>query len=293
MLFLPDKPYGMANNLLSSIVRPLLSCYDESEARAIARYVAEVRFGLTQTDICMGKDTQIPAEERSDLENIIGRLLRKEPVQYVLGQADFFGRTFRVAPGVLIPRPETEELVQWVLAEQVPDTPPHILDIGTGSGCIAVTLAEELPRAEVHALDISPQALEIARKNAAEHRVRVAFHRADILHGDVPESIRTGLDVVASNPPYICRSEAREMDDNVLGHEPPQALFVPDEEPLLFYEAIGRFAIQALRPGGRLYVEINRRFGRETAELFRRTGFKDIELRKDLCGNDRMVRCRK
>ncbi len=283
----------MANNLLSSIIRPLTSCYDEGEARAIARYVAEVRFGLTQTDICMGKDKQISAEERSDLENIVGRLMRKEPVQYVLGQADFFGRTFRVAPGVLIPRPETEELVQWILDEQPTDPPLHLLDIGTGSGCIAVTLAKEMPQARVDAADISPQALKIAAENAGAHQARVAFHRMDILHDDIREDIFTGLDVIVSNPPYICRSEACEMDDNVLCHEPSLALFVPDEDPLLFYEAIARFARRTLRPGGCLYVEINRRFGHETAELFRRTGFSNIELRKDLCDNDRMLRCRK
>lgn len=283
----------MANNLLTSIVQPLLSCYDEGEARAIARYVAEVRFGLNQTDICMGKDKQISAEERNDLENIINRLLQREPVQYILGQADFFGRTFHVAPGALIPRPETEELVQWILDEQTADTAPHILDIGTGSGCIAVTLAKEIPDATVSAIDISPQALDIAEKNASALQAQVAFHLVDILHGNIPEAPCSDLDVIVSNPPYICRSEARDMDDNVLCHEPSQALFVPDETPLLFYEAIGRFARQALRPQGCLYVEINRRFGHETRELFHRTGFKDIELRKDLCGNDRMIRCRK
>lgn len=240
----------MANNPLSSITRQLQACYDEHEARAIARYILEVRFGMTLTDICAGKDKQISAEEHCELENIIGRLLQKEPIQYVLQQADFCGRTFHVAPGVLIPRPETEELVQWILDDHAGDGAPRILDIGTGSGCIAVTLSKEIPQAEVAALDISAEALDIARKNAANHQARVSFHIQDILQDDLPDSLCRDWDIIVSNPPYICLSEATVMEDNVLRYEPHAALFVPDRPPLLFYKAIGAFARKALRPQG-------------------------------------------
>lgn len=283
----------MANNPLKSISRRLQSCYEEHEARAIARYILEVRFGMTLTDICAGKDKQFSAEERDDLENIIGRLQQNEPVQYVLQQADFCGRTFHVASGVLIPRPETEELVRWILDEHAGSGAPRILDIGTGSGCIAITLSLEIPQAEVTAIDISPAALGIAKKNAEAHHARVSFRTQDILQKDIPADSGGNIDIIVSNPPYICLSEEAEMGDNILRYEPRTALFVPDDTPLLFYEAIGDFARKALRPQGFLYVETNRRYGHETVELLRRIGLKDIELRKDLCGNDRMIRCRK
>lgn len=280
------------NPLLNSVVLPLLACYDEREANALARYVLEVRFGITLTALCADKDIQISAEERSELQNIVCRLLQKEPVQYVLQQADFMGRTFRTVPGVLIPRPETEELVQWVVSDHAGTAPPRILDIGTGSGCIAITLSRELPGAGVTAIDISPQALKTAAENAAAHHADVTFAEHDILQPDVPDPLRH-CDIIVSNPPYICRREAADMDDNVLRYEPELALFVPDDRPLLFYEAIARFARQALRPQGCLYLEINRSYGPETAGLLRREGFRDIELRKDFYGNDRMIKCRK
>ena len=287
-----DNPYAMTKDLFHTILHPLLPYYDESEARAIARYLLEIRFGMTQTDICMGKDKQISAEERRELENIIERLTQKEPVQYVLGQADFFGRTFFVTRDVLIPRPETEELIQWILDEQERLASPRILDIGTGSGCIAVTLGKEMETSEVTALDISSGALAIAEKNAATYNADVSFLQQDFLQNGTG-TVTGPWDIIVSNPPYICQTEQTEMDDNVLQYEPHSALFVPDKHPLLFYEAIGKYAQKELKPQGCLYVEINRRYGIETMELFRGIGLKDIELRKDLCGNDRMIRCRK
>ena len=266
----------------------LSTAYPEREARAIARLVLETRFGLTQVDICMGRERTFSLEERRDLENIVKRLSQKEPVQYVLGQADFCGRTFSVAPGVLVPRPETEELTKWIIRDEKESgfSLPCILDIGTGSGCIAITLSQELPQAQVSAIDISPQALAIARENAERLGAAVDFRHQDIL--DSPF-----WDIIVSNPPYICEHEREDMEENVLRYEPSQALFVPDHDPLLFYRAIGEYAVKMLKEGGRLYVEINRAYGRETARLFQHLGLRDIIVRKDLYGNERMVRCRK
>ena len=266
----------------------LSTAYPEREARAIARLVLETRFGLTQVDICMGRERTFSLEERRDLENIVKRLSQKEPVQYVLGQADFCGRTFSVAPGVLVPRPETEELTKWSGFSL-----PCILDIGTGSGCIAITLSQELPQAQVSAIDISPQALAIARENAERLGAAVDFRHQDILDSPSKGQDSPFWDIIVSNPPYICEHEREDMEENVLRYEPSQALFVPDHDPLLFYRAIGEYAVKMLKEGGRLYVEINRAYGRETARLFQHLGLRDIIVRKDLYGNERMVRCRK
>lgn len=277
-----------------SILSRLTPCYPEGEARALARHVLEVRFGVTQTDICTGRERAFSLEERQELENIVNRLLRKEPVQYILGQADFCNRTFTVAPGVLIPRPETEELIGWIVREERHTPPPsRALDIGTGSGCIAVTLALELPQTCMTALDISPAALDITRRNAAALHAQVDFRRCDILATEADLPAVPSWDFIVSNPPYICERERREMDDNVLLYEPAQALFVPDQDPLLFYRAIGQYALRTLKEGGRLYVEINRAYGHETSGLFQQLGLRDICLKKDIYGNERMVQCKK
>lgn len=273
----------------------LSASYPAGEARAIARLVLETRFGLTQVDVCMGRDRAFSLEERQDLENIVNRLSQKEPVQYVLGQADFCGRTFSVAPDVLVPRPETEELTEWIVRDEKETEVPasRIIDIGTGSGCIAVTLAKELPRARVSAVDISPQALAVARKNAERLGAAVAFRIRDILTFS-GESRKCRLwDIIVSNPPYVCEHERKDMGEEVLRYEPSQALFVPDSDPLIFYRAIGEYAVKTLKEDGRLYVEINRAYGQETARLFRSLGLRDIVVRKDLYGNERMIRCRK
>lgn len=236
-------------NTLNYISTALCLCYPEREAQAIARYVMEVRFGMTQLDICMGKDRQFSLEERAELENIVKRLQQKEPVQYVLGKADFNGLSFKVAPGVLIPRPETEELVHWLLEETDRRTACRILDIGTGSGCIAVSLAYALPRAKVTAWDVSEVALAVARDNADSLGVALACQRKDILKQAVVQEEERKWDVVVSNPPYICRKETGGMEDNVLHYEPHLALFVPDDDPLRFYRAIAAYALQTLVKG--------------------------------------------
>ncbi len=276
---------------LKYILRALTPHYTEGEARAIAHIVLESRFGLTPIDICMERDNITSLEKRRELENIVNRLVQKEPVQYILGEARFHGHIFHVASSVLIPRPETEELVDWIIKD-TPSTSPEILDIGTGSGCIAITLAKEIPNAHVTALDISTQALDIAKGNARELQANVTFLQKDILAPDISTELKQKWDIIVSNPPYICEQEQSEMEANVLHYEPRIALFVPNKDPLLFYRAIGQYAIQNLKPEGNLYVEINRVYGAATARLFHDIGFYDVTIRKDLFGNERMIRAR-
>lgn len=267
----------------------LTPLYDETEVKAVVRTVLEVRFGLTLTDILCGKVNDLSAEEGRSLEKIMQRLRQAEPVQYVLGEAEFVGRRFKVAPGVLIPRPETEELCTWIVSEQTPADGQSItiLDIGTGSGCLAVTLCLDIQGATVSAWDISQDALRIASENAKAWKAPVSFALQDALAAP-KDSMK--WDIIASNPPYICPSEAAEMAKNVLKFEPSTALFVPQRDPLLFYKAIANYAIEALKPGGKLYVEINPRYRNELEEMLKNVGFIDIEIRKDAFGKDRMVR---
>lgn len=258
----------------------------------------EVRFGMNRLELCLGKDRPLTEEERTELDSIISRLLKDEPIQYILKHADFCGNKLHVGPGVLIPRPETEELVHWILSD-MPDRPLHIADIGTGSGCIAISLAAARPDCRISAMDISRQALDIAEQNAQlAHTKNIEFIRCDILDSQIWPQIHpvTGTspatwDIIVSNPPYVLQSEARDMTANVLNYEPATALFVPDEDPLLFYRTIACYARTYLKPNGRLYFEINRRFGKEVTELLATFGFSQIELRKDFRENDRMIRC--
>ena len=271
--------------------RPLTAVYDEREAQAVARMVLEVHFGLTMAEVLCG---QMPDER--ELRQIQQRLLAGEPVQYVIGEAEFGGRRFCVAPGVLIPRPETYELCQWVIEEleergerreeREEKREERILDIGTGSGCIACTLAAELPEAEVTAWDISEDALAIARENAKRTHVHVSFELVDVLHS--PPISR--YDLIVSNPPYICQQEAEAMEHHVLDHEPHQALFVPDDDPLLFYRAIAQYGSHALTPGGSLFFEINPLYANELETLLSTMSYHDIEIRNDQFGKPRMIK---
>ena len=276
--------------------RKLAQVYDEGEAKAIARLAYEVRFGLTFTDLCLGKDTQLSADDQAQAAEICRRLLQQEPVQYVLGQAEFCGHTMMVNEHVLIPRPETEELCQWVVSEmsderlEVRDF--SILDIGTGSGCIAVTLAAALPQAEVTAWDISAEALQVARENARRSGVPVTFQQVDMLNTHhVP--LATQWELIVSNPPYICYKERAMMESNVLDHEPHTALFVPDDDPLLFYHAIAEYGQKALKVGGWLYFEINPLYADELTDMFCAMSYHDIETKEDQYGKQRMIRARR
>ena len=276
--------------------RQLTQVYDDYEAKAIARMVYEVRFGLMPSDLFIGKDTQLSTDDQKLLAEITQRLLTGEPIQYVLGEAEFGGRTFHVEPGVLIPRPETYELCQWIMEERrgkkEEGRNTSILDIGTGSGCIACTLAAELADAEVTAWDISDDALRIATENAKRTNVHVSFEKVDVLNTSLLNRERpaTWLDIIVSNPPYICNKERATMERNVLEHEPELALFVPDDDPLLFYRTIARFAAKTLNPGGALYFEINPLYVSEMQQMLSKEGFSHTEIRNDQFGKQRFTK---
>lgn len=268
-------------------LKELKQHYGTAEGYALYRLVMEECFGLTHTDILLGKDNQISEENQARLLEITGRLLKNEPVQYVLGYADFCGHRFAVRPGVLIPRPETELLVQKALElgygmEGV--TEPEALDIGTGSGCIAVSMA--LAGCRVTAMDISEEALGIAMQNATALNAEVVFVHENILQ---PSRTAQQWHVIVSNPPYICLHEAEAMERNVLDYEPHNALFVPDTDPLIFYRAIASYAMSHLSAGGWLCLEINQAYPDEMEKLLSSFGFKDVTIQKDQYGKDRIA----
>ena len=272
----------------------LTPLYDAGEAQAIVRTVLDVEYGMTLTDIICGKVNELSSDEERNLEEIIARLQNGEPVQYVLGEADFAGRTFHVEPGVLIPRPETAELCQWIeedVSSLEADERKQILDICTGSGCIAITLGLTIPNSEVTGWDISEDALRIAQGNVEMLKtgnVRIEYQDALML----PKAAEAA-DIIVSNPPYICEKEKADMEKNVLEHEPSIALFVPDEDPLKFYRAIAEYASSALKSEGALYFEINPIYEKETREMLEELGFKDIETKEDAFGKKRMMKAKK
>lgn len=266
--------------------RTLEPLYGNGEARAITDYVLDVCFGLSKADIMCGAVEEMTAEKTAELNKIFGRLMEGEPVQYVLGRAEFCGRWFDVRPGVLIPRPETEELCAWITADSKASGSPKVLDIGTGSGCIAITLQLDMPESNVTAWDISADALDVARENAKQLGANVNFVKQDALNAK-PEG---EWDVIVSNPPYICEKEKKDMAVNVLEHEPHTALFVPDADPLLFYRAITRLAVQTLNKGGRLYFEINPIYADDTCRMMQAEGMSAVELRSDMYGKQRMAK---
>ena len=278
--------------------RQLVTLYEPEEARAVVRELLDELFGMTLTDIVSGKVSELSAENQRLLEEKMQRLSRGEPVQYVTGVEYFAGRPFRVSPAVLIPRPETAQLCEIIRQDYdrpycalQPPEPIRVLDIGTGSGCIAITLALDLPNTEVAAWDISPDALLMARENAHRLGADVNFQLHDILDSEsLPEpERRQKSEIIVSNPPYICNSERKDMTHNVLDYEPETALFVPDDDPLRFYRAIGRYARQALKPDGRLYFEVNARYADDVADMLRSLSFSNTEIRKDDFGKNRFV----
>jgi release factor glutamine methyltransferase len=285
----------------------LTHIYDAGEAKAIVRWVLDVRFALSWTDILCGKVTELSAHDQTELEKIMQRLEKGEPVQYVIGVADFFGRQFHVEPGVLIPRPETEELCRWILASdkhgltrtvrEIPhQSDANILDIGTGSGCIAITLALELPDAQVTAWDISDDALRIASKNAKQLGADVVFDKQDVLNISLTSHLSpltSHYDLIVSNPPYICEKEKSAMECNVLEHEPHLALFVPNDDPLLFYRAIAQYAVVALKPQGSLFFEINPLYADDLNQMLRMMSYHDIYIRQDQFGKSRFLKATK
>lgn len=262
----------------------LAAVAEPQEAQAMIRIICEDIFNYDQVDVALRQDSELPEFAQQRITDIISRLQRHEPLQYIVGSARFHGHRFKVTPAVLIPRPETEQLVDLIVDENSASD-LRVLDIGTGSGCIAISLARALKFAQVDALDVSRDALAVARENAAALKVRVNFFESDILS---PQPAAR-YDIIVSNPPYVCWHERESMECNVKDYEPGQALFVPDNDPLLFYKAIAPYAAQSLEKGGRLYLEINQRFGQEVKKLLEENGLDEIRIIEDSYGNTRFA----
>lgn len=254
------------------------------EVQAMIRIICEDVFNYDPVDVALRQESELPDFAAERISDIISRLRRHEPLQYIVGTALFHGHKFKVTPAVLIPRPETEQLVDLIVDENTA-ADLRVLDMGTGSGCIAISLARALKFAQVDAFDISQDALAVARENAADLKVKVRLFQSDML---APQPTAR-YDIIVSNPPYICWSERESMERNVLDYEPGQALFVPDNDPLLFYKAIAPYAAQSLERGGRLYLEINQRFGNEVKRLLEDCGLDEVRIIEDSFGRVRFA----
>ena len=271
-----------SKELFNELVNQVRLDETRDEICSIIYLLLEDKFGLTKVEVMTGKE--IEPVKLDYFNDIIQRINRHEPIQYVLGKAEFYGRAFAVDGSVLIPRPETELLIRAVLKEK--KFSPTILDIGTGSGCIAITLAVEIPSSEVYAIDISEEALTVAQQNAKNLKAKVNFSKFDILAN---EKLEHRFDIIVSNPPYIAEREKKEMNSNVLDFEPPLALFVTDKDPLVFYKAIARRGKSLLKPGGKIFVEINELFGKELKQHFRNEGYSNVSIEKDINNKDRIL----
>ena len=272
-------------SIANRINKGLADIYSAGEVSALTRIIATELLGIPQMTFFLKDDVTLTAEQQTLLGNAIERLKKQEPIQYILGYCDFCGLRFKVTPATLIPRPETSELVEWVASEATGSE--SILDIGTGSGCIAISLAHRLQQSKVTAWDISHDALSVAAENSKANGCSVTFEHVDILAYQPTDA---QFDIIVSNPPYIKENEKEAMHSNVLDWEPHTALFVPDSDPLLFYRTIAEKGLALLKPGGRLFFEINRAHGNETMEMLAALGYTGIELRKDFAENDRMIR---
>jgi release factor glutamine methyltransferase len=269
----------------------LLPFYDEMEAESFFYLILENQRQLRRIDLALNIDLLFSKEEIQIWNVILDKLKLEIPIQYILGTTHFYGLEFKVNENVLIPRPETEELVEWIISSAV-NMPNFknikILDIGTGSGCIAISLAKNIPNAQVFAIDISDKALATAKENADLNKVTVAFIQKNILETN---DLEQQFDIIVSNPPYVRNLEKAEIKPNVLANEPHLALFVEDNDALIFYRKIAELATKNLSPEGKLFFEINQYLGKETLELLEKMNFKNSELRKDIYGNDRMIAC--
>lgn len=272
--------------IIQAIKDELGSCYPIGETTALIRIISTEILDIPQSTFILKEDVILTPEQETLLYSTIERLKKHEPIQYIQGFCDFCGLTFKVTQETLIPRPETSELVEWITEEQK-EKEVKILDIGTGSGCIAITLSNKLPGCNIAAWDISPGALAVAEENNRNNGTEVTFSQVDILVYQPQDEM---FGIIVSNPPYIKEKEKKSMEANVLDWEPHTALFVPDNDPLLFYRTIAKKALVMLTSGGALYFEINRAHGAETVEMLQSLGYKEIELRKDIAGNDRMIK---
>ena len=271
----------------------LSAIYPKTEIDSFFFILMEEKLQMQRIDTVLKPNFLITEKNLIDLKTIVKRLQKEEPIQYIIGNTEFYGLPFLVDKNTLIPRPETEELVTWVLDEikvltNNKITELSILDIGTGTGCIPISLAKNLTSLNIFAIDISPEALLIAKQNAILNKVTIEFIELDILGA---KSLPQEYDVIISNPPYVRELEKEEIKNNVLENEPHLALFVADENPLIFYNKIADLAKQQLSKNGMLFFEINQYLGKETANMLVKKGFKNIQLKKDLFGNDRMIKC--
>ena len=269
----------------------LKNIQDEQEIESFFFILTEYLHNLKRVDVALNPNFELSDEEVEKWNTILVELQQEKPIQYITGEAWFYGLKFEVNENTLIPRPETEELVEFILKEtsnfQLPASSLNILDIGTGTGCIPISLKANLPQANFSAIDVSEQALEVAKRNAASNKAEINFIQANILE---VLDLNQNFDIIVSNPPYVRNLEKQEIKKNVLDYEPHLALFVEDTDALLFYRKIAQLALKNLSPNGLLFFEINQYLGKETVELLENLGFKNIELKKDIYGNDRMVK---
>jgi release factor glutamine methyltransferase len=289
----------LLKNYKTTFLQELSSLYEEQEIESFFYIILEKLHGLKRIDLALNPQTVMDGAHLKQWKNIVSELKKQRPVQYILGETTFYGLLFLVNENTLIPRPETEELVELIIEStnyELRNTKLKVLDIGTGSGCIAISLAKHLPTSEVYAIDVSEEALVTAKKNAELNKVAIDFISTNILDV-VTLSAVAGLDkqfdIIVSNPPYVRNLEKDEIKPNVLEYEPHLALFVDDIDPLLFYRKIAELAIKNLNPNGKLYFEINQYLGKETIKLLEDFGFRNVELKKDIYGNDRIISCDK
>ena len=274
----------------AQFIQELLPIYDAGEAESFFYLILEEKRNLKRIDLALNPELTFSNDEIEVWNLILNQLKKEIPIQYLLGKTSFYGLEFEVNPNVLIPRPETEELVEWIIQSQKSKAESQkikILDIGTGSGCIAISLAKNLPNAQVFAIDVSEKALATAQKNTKINEVNVTFLLKNILES---EDLEQQFDIIVSNPPYVRELEKQEIKKNVLDNEPHLALFVNDNDALIFYRKIAELAQKNLSPNGQLFFEINQYLGKEMIDLLKKMGFKNIELRKDIYGNDRMIK---
>ena len=278
--------------LRSKFLIDLKDFYPKTEILSFYFLLIEYHLGLKKVDISLSPEKELTPKESELIFSALYRLKKEEPIQYIIGETAFYGLTFKVDHNVLIPRPETEELVDWIIKDSNKYQSLRILDIGTGSGCIAISLAKHLPNAEVYALDISKKALQVAEYNAKNNKVSIQFIEQDILKTNVTLKGTDNLqfDIIVSNPPYVTESEKAAIKKNVLAFEPHSALFVDDTNPILYYEAIVMFAKKNIRKEGKLFFEINQYLSNVITQMLEKNGLTQIELRKDLYGNDRMIK---
>lgn len=275
---------------LSHFIRySLREVYPENEIQSLVSIIFEKKVNLKKTDILLNRAEGVNQKTVDEIIKIVDQLKMAVPIQYILGETTFYDLSLEVNPSVLIPRQETEELVDWIIKDN-PETGLKILDIGTGSGCIAITLAKNLKKPDIDAVDTNQNIIDLAKKNAQQNKVKINAFIGDILK-DMPDT--NNYDIIVSNPPYVLESEKRNMHDNVVLHEPESALYVPDSKALIYYQNIASYAFNNLKVSGKLYFEINEKKGKEIRTLLKDEGFSNVEIKKDINGKDRMIKAKK